>query len=241
MTDRRSKRRSAGSCLLNLAAGLVALGSLAIAAGVGAIIRFPGLLPPSLRPLPTEELSGLAQIPTSTATIWAPTEEPTATPTQTPILTRTPTPTPTPTLTLTLNPEPTATGPTPVPSQTLSVMPYTLQGTTPVALPNVANDEGCNWMGIAGLVFDLDKKDVPGLIVRLTGGGLDQDKFSGSSPEFGPSGYQFFLSDHPVETDDVYRVQLLNDDGEALSRVVFVDTFDDCSRNLLLVNFVQNH
>lgn len=120
-------------------------------------------------------------------------------------------------------------------------MPYTLQGAVPVALPNIANDEGCNWMGIAGLVFDLDKKDVPGLIVRLTGGGLNQDKVTGSSPEFGLSGYQFFLSDHPVETEDVYRVQLLYVTGEALSDVVFVDTFADCSRNLLLVNFVQNH
>ncbi len=96
-------------------------------------------------------------------------------------------------------------------------------------------------MGIAGLVFDLNGKPVKDLIVHLEGGGLSDESFTGSVPAYGDSGYEFTLGNHPVETTGVYRVQLISAQGAPLSDVVLVDTFADCSKNLLLVNFVQNH
>jgi len=59
---------------------------------------------------------------------------------------------------------------------------------------------------------------------------------------YGAGGYEFFLNNRPVQTTGEYTVQLLDQNGAVpLSDIITVNTFADCSKNLLLINFVQNH
>src|SRR5262249_34413091 len=139
-------------------------------------------------------------------------------------------------------PPPTNTpAPTPTASRTLSAFPFTVQGGGPAAIPNFANSAGCNWMGIGGQGFDTHGNPIINYVVHLSGGGLTQDAFTGTKTAYGPGGYEFFLNNRPVESTGEFKVQLFNEKGNVpVSDVVVVNTFADCSKNLLLVNFVQN-
>ena len=151
--------------------------------------------------------------------------------------------TPSPTATATKpSPTPTKTGPTPKPTFTPSKFRYTLQPGSPTYLANFLNTSGCNWFGIVGRVFGLDSNPVINLTVHLEGGGVNADVVTGSGPSaLGPGGYQIPLADHPIDTTDTYHVQLRNNTGTNLSDVYSIRTYGDCPRNMVMVNFTQNH
>ena len=132
-------------------------------------------------------------------------------------------------------------GLSPTPTRTRSPFQFTLQDGNPVYLKNFANTAGCNWLGIAGQVFDLNGNVMLNLIVHLEGGGLNVDTITGTRIEYGPGGYELYLGNTPINTADVYRIQLRTSVGQPLSDVYVVPTFADCNRNLILANFVQNH
>lgn len=255
-------RFSPASLVLNLLSLATLLATLAAGSVIGFLLLFPQS---SLNPWPPVPIPTLAPFPTATNTSefptlpspWTttptftpsgsptasntPTATATATVSRTPGPSDTPTRTPTPTPTLTLTPSPSPTGPTPTATRTRSAFQFTVQGSGPVAMSNFANTSGCSWTGIAGQAFDLEGRPIQGLVVHQDGGGLNQDSITGSATAYGPGGYEFYLNNHPVQTTNVYRVQLRNNAGLALSDFVVVDTYADCSRNLYLVNFVQNH
>jgi len=167
------------------------------------------------------------------------TPEPTETsvrPTRTPRQSATPTATPTPT-----GPTPTPSR-TPTPTITRSAFAYTMQDETPTYLPNLINNASCNWFGIAGRAFGLDGGPVIGLMVQVVAGDVVLPLVqTGSQPAIGPGGYEVFLDDHPIASTDVYRVQLFTNTGTPLSEQFGLTTYGDCNRNLVMVNFVQNH
>jgi hypothetical protein len=188
-------------------------------------------LPPSETPTATIEVSDTPTIVPDTDT-----PAPTATDDQTQIAQLTAS-------VATNTPLPTNTSaPTFTPTKTLSAFPFVVQGGGAAPISNFANSAGCNWMGIAGQAFSLDGNPIIGYVVHLQGGGLNQDSTTGTKTAYGPGGYEFFLNNRPVQSTDEFKVQLFNETGKIpLSDVVLVDTFADCSKNLLLVNFVQNH
>jgi len=198
--------------------------------------------PPTALPsaTPTRTLSAWIVPPTWTAT---PTASATATATATNTATSIATPTaPRPTATLTPTPlPPTPTGPTPTRTNTKTAYSFDLQNGTPSYYPNWANTAGCDWMGIAGQAFDLDGNPVLGLFIHIEGNGLNYDSVTGSKPAYGPGGYELYLGDHPQRTTGVYRLQLRTSSGVPLSAVYTIDTYSECSKNLIIVNFVQNH
>jgi len=225
-----------------------------VAALYAALFFFPGLVPAPLRPSALGPTASATPIPPQTATRLAPnaptpTPPATATPTSaartaTPtrprsstsieaIPTSTGTPTPTPTITPT--PTATETG-TPTNTPTPSRYPYTVQRGYPIysAYPG-----GCNWMGFAGEVFDLEGKPVIDLIVHI--GGADHLVLSGSSQEFGIKGWVDKVADRPASSGGFYSVQLQDAVGNPLSDAISLETFNDCKRNLVTLNFVQNH
>ncbi|MFQ5406929.1 MAG: hypothetical protein ACE5FI_00715 [Anaerolineales bacterium] len=227
----------------------------------GGLNLFPPPTKPAVAVLPTPTETPL--FPTLPP-VWTPTEPPVAadTPTATAsasataaesTVTSTPSKTATPTETATLEPgadtpTPTATGPTPTPSatvaptNTLSPFQFTLQADGIQYTRNFVYPElDCNWMGIAGQVFDLNNKPLIGNLVHLEGGGFSVDAITGTKSEYGPGGYEHILDSTPKDTTDEYVVQLLDPTGAALSDQIVVPTFADCNRNLILVNFVQNH
>ena len=106
---------------------------------------------------------------------------------------------------------------------------------------NFANAAGCNWLGIAGRVFNLEGNDVgPGQYqVHVWGGGIDERPAVGGKPDYGPSGWEQFLFDAPAVRN--YNVQLETVSGTAVSQVYSVQTRASCNENLVLFNFVQNN
>ncbi len=185
-------------------------------------------LPPTHTPIPLQETP--TPVPINTL---RPTLTPSVTPTFPP-----PTPTKTPTPTPTDTPTP---GPSPTATSTRSPFPFTKDLVSPQYLQNYANAAGCNWMGIAGEVFDLDGNPVPygQYRVHIWDSGVDQSVPVGDAPAYGPSGYELFLFDAPRVQD--HNIQLETNNGTAVSQVYRVQTRASCNQNLVYFVFVQNH
>lgn len=130
---------------------------------------------------------------------------------------------------------------TPTPTRTLSPFNYTKTVDSPAYLPNFANSNGCAWHGISGQVFDLERKGILGLIVRVSGpNNFLADAISGSNQRYGASGYEITLGIAPIDSNE-FRIQLRNGAGLALSDSIVVPTFAQCNKNHIIFNFEQNH
>jgi hypothetical protein len=112
-----------------------------------------------------------------------------------------------------------------------------------VIIPHLQN-LSCNWQGVGGTVDDQNSSPIIGIVVRLAGTldgkSVELTTVSGVSPEYGKSGFEFVLGDTPVDSRDTLYVQLLDQAGLPLSDRIYIDTFNDCDRNLILVRFKKN-
>lgn len=129
------------------------------------------------------------------------------------------------------------------PSQSTSK--FVVQPGTPRWLPNFSRPElGCNYLGIAGQIFDRD--GLPAKMLVVEAGGVLQGKnlfalaLSGITQNFGPGGFEIILSDQVIESNDSVWIQVYDLEGKPLSDKVYVDTQADCQRNLALINFVES-
>ncbi|MFU8826763.1 MAG: hypothetical protein ACNA70_04645 [Brevefilum sp.] len=148
----------------------------------------------------------------------------------------------TPTLTPTFAPE--ILPPTITPSPTRALLPYILIGEPEyMSSALIRPSLGCDWLIIAGQVWNLQDAPVRGLSLHLFGAldGYTIDRFSltGSAPDYGQSGYEFQLENLSVDSQDTLFIQLFDADGNALSNPYGLETFNDCQKNLILVNFKQ--
>lgn len=114
---------------------------------------------------------------------------------------------------------------------------------TPVAMLNFAyGDLGCNWMGIGGQIFNDNDQPVSGLIVEVNGMLNGQDflglDLTGNSPVIGEGGYLIILANSPYETQGHLWLEVMDIYGVKLSNKIFFDTYQDCSKNFILLNFV---
>lgn len=115
--------------------------------------------------------------------------------------------------------------------------------------PNAINGEifkpdlGCSWLGVAGQVFDLQGRPVKGIRVwlrgSLNGRQIDMLGLTLDSSPYGPSGFEFTLGDAPISSSGKLYLQLLDQAGIPISDKVYFNTYDDCARNLILINFRQ--
>jgi hypothetical protein len=238
--------------LLNLLTGALVALTLAIGAGYVALYLNPEA---AFNPFPPGAVeAGLVDLPTPLVPLLASRESAAASPTRqtSPTVTRTPLPTATPRPSLTATRAGTSTpvatlvvivptGPSATPTWTRSPFRFTVQGDVPFAVENVFNLEGCNWMGIGGQVYDVQGRPLIGYVVALDGGNLSGNSLSGTQPQYGPAGYEFKLADAPKATSGMYRVQLRDPQNVPVSDWIRVETFAECTKNVLLVNFLQNH
>jgi hypothetical protein len=182
------------------------------------------ILPPTWTPLPSLE-------PTSTSTL-----QPTNTSAPQPTNTLAPTSTPfnllTPTLTSTVS---SARG-----------TPFEVSQGTPVSTSSLAfyPERKCDWMGVAGQVFDLSGAPISGQQVRLggflSGKAVDILTLTGLSSAYGTAGfYEFTLADKPIASNKSLWLQLVDQAGLAMSEKIFFETSDSCDKNLIFVNFRQ--
>jgi hypothetical protein len=103
---------------------------------------------------------------------------------------------------------------------------------------------GCNWQGVGGTIVDSNNADMLRITVRLVGFYNSKSKneltVSSIAPAYGQSGYEFFLGTVPISSDGLLYVQILDQAGLPLSDNVYINTFNDCSKNLALVRFKKN-
>ncbi len=229
--------------VINMMTALVLLCVICLTAGFVTIFKNPysfiNPFPPPALPTPlslptASPTSKMALPPTWTATA---TLESTATETQRPTATIPHTPT---TFSL-VTPSPTATATDPP-----AGYPFELQKGSPVAIANIYHPElGCNWMGVGGQAVDQSNAPVTGLIIRLGGAapGIHMPELvmnlTGVALNYGRGGYEFTLADHPVASKQSLWVQLLDQSSIPLSKKIYFNTYDDCSKNLIIINFKQ--
>lgn len=117
--------------------------------------------------------------------------------------------------------------------------PYALQAGTIGYTSQFTHPElACKWIGVAGSVFDASGNPVSDLLVHVEGpDGFWMDDPTGNHAEYGASGFEVALPRAPFESRGQYRVTLQDLMGRNLSAAVALDTFADCEKNLLLVNF----
>ncbi len=134
---------------------------------------------------------------------------------------------------------PTDITPLPLATYTPATFPFTLQDGA-YAYTQYTGEQGCDYMAIAGQVFDLNGeplKFIP-IHVRDVEGFFETIVFSGSAPQYGPSGYEVQLNTSPYEAE--FIVQLISETARPLSDEIVVRTRASCAENLIIVNFVQN-
>ncbi len=229
-----------GDFVFNILTILVLMTTVCLAGAFALVYINPYLV---INPFPPPTLPPLLELPTSTPTpliLLPPTWTPTLTPE--PTMTQTPSPTPSPTeqsATVTQEGvEATSASITP------TGMPYVLQPNNPVAIPNIGHpDKGCNWMGVAGQAIGMDQAPVVGLFVQL--GGVLGDRYfdylsmTGTATQYGIGGYEFTLGDKPIASRSTLWVQLFDQGMVPLSDKVFFNTYAECEKNLILINFNQ--
>lgn len=133
-----------------------------------------------------------------------------------------------------------------IPSPSPIRMLYVLQTGTPAYIPNFAHPEfGCDWTGVAGQIFDRDGAPVLNLVVNIIGT-IDNTKIDLVSltgiPEadiYGPGAFEIQLSNSLIDISSL-SIRILNLNGTILAGPIAFNTFDDCQKNLIIINFIEN-
>ena len=152
---------------------------------------------------------------------------------------------PVPTATLIPSPTPTPTedAETPVEPTPLDDPEYILQPGSPVALPNFNHPEaGCDWLGVAGQVFNAEGLEVTGLTVLIGDSQRPESQpfqaQTGQALAYGLGGYEIQIAEAVEESSGRFWIQVFNSEGAPLTARHAFDTYEDCSRNLILINFI---
>ena len=179
--------------------------------------------------LATATITPIQLEPTWTATpTFAPTASRTLAPTWTPFWTESPASLYTPTN-------------TPLPSKTPKPsFPFTAS-VTPIDSTIIHPEAGCNWLGVGGQVLDKDNSPINAITVHLSGKLGDQNEdyltVSGTSPQYGPAGFEFQLGTVPIESKNTLWIQVLDQSGLPLSDKIYFNTYTACDKNLTLIRF----
>ncbi len=228
--------RNVSGLIWNIMTGIVLFGAVLV--GIFSLLIFTNPQA-AINPFPPATLPALAVYPTSVPTIRSilpPTWTPTATLEPSP--TSTPKPSSTPLITDT---------PVFIAEATITPggMAFIVQQGNPVAISSAAfrPDQGCNWMGVGGQALDLSSAPVKWLIVQLggllDGKVLEQLTMTGTATQYDRGGFEFTLADKPIASSNTLWLQLLDQEGLPLSDKVYFDTFEDCEKNLIVINLKQ--
>lgn len=132
---------------------------------------------------------------------------------------------------------------TPTGTFTPELFPFILDGQPEAITSDLIRPQlGCDYLVIAGQVWDLQGDPVLGSAqVHLFGslGGYEIDEISepGSAAVYGQSGYEFIFKGLVLDSETALTIQLEDDTSGQLSSPYFIQTYKDCQRNLILVNF----
>lgn len=134
---------------------------------------------------------------------------------------------------------------TPFPSTTPKPtgMPYTAKVNL-IESTIIHPESGCSWLGVGGTAEDLNKSPVLGIVVHIGGslGGknIDLTTVTGVSPDYGKSGFEFYLGDRPVASMNTLWIILQDLASLPLSEKIYFSTYEDCQKNLILIRFTKS-
>jgi len=109
-------------------------------------------------------------------------------------------------------------------------------------------DLGCNWFGIGGSVTNADNAPALFNFVRI-GGTLNGQIYdpnhnlhvTGENKLYSSdASFEFVLGNKPVDSDGTLWIQLTKQDGTVLAGPIYLKTYSNCSKNLILVRFKEN-
>ncbi|NLF50890.1 MAG: hypothetical protein GX577_07115 [Leptolinea sp.] len=142
---------------------------------------------------------------------------------------------------------PTSTPEPPTATPTITRTPrdwlYRVQPGSPKHTKNFGHPEdGCDWGGIAGQIFGPGGVPQTNIVVVVSGEAkgtpVNLMGYAGTAPQYGPNGYEVKFPQGPIRTEDDLFAQLFDLKGNELSDMVPFDTYSDCARNLVVLNFV---
>ncbi len=130
---------------------------------------------------------------------------------------------------------------TPEPTLTAETLTFVVEPGTPRYQPHPG---GCDGLYIAGHITDIDNNPLVHMTVQVSGVLNEElvfiEAFSGTNTNYTISGWEIKLADMPVDSYGAITVALYEQGGwEPISEEVVIDTFNDCSRNLVEINFIQ--
>jgi hypothetical protein len=235
-TEPKAKRKP---IIWNILTVIVLLAACPLAYLFLTIFQNPNVLPASLLPaeLPTFYLT-----PTPTTTIigLAPTWTPTLTMQPSPTRTKAPTWTSVPAL---ITPTATITPPANASAgaeTTTTIMPASAV-ISYVASTTMHPDLACKWMGVGGIVLDVDKKPLLFQTIQLggtlNGKAVTGQVLSGNDPAYGNSGFEIKLADSAIDSTQTLWIQLFDNNGKSLTDKIYFDTYSDCQKNLAMIVF----
>jgi hypothetical protein len=163
-----------------------------------------------------------------------------------PIATSTVMPTPRPTRTVQPTPTKTATKEAGMGTPPTGEIAYVAQRDSPIAMQNPFHQgANCDWMGVGGQALDKEGTPMAGLFTKL-GGDIDGQTLdppllgmTGTATQYGAAGYELTIAGKPLASNRTLWIQLFDAEMHPLSERISFDTFADCERNLILINFVQ--
>ncbi|MEJ2600874.1 MAG: hypothetical protein P8Z00_21255 [Anaerolineales bacterium] len=121
--------------------------------------------------------------------------------------------------------------------------PYGLQSGTPAVLQNFLNTDSCDYLGVGGQVFKLNGDAVTGLVVEITGTLNGKNVLylglTGNAQNLGPGGYELKIGAQPVDSSGTLKIQVFNLNGVPQTPLIPINTYADCNKNFVLVNFSQ--
>ena len=130
---------------------------------------------------------------------------------------------------------------TPEPTLTVETLTFVVENGKPRYLPH---PNGCDGLFLAGHITDIDNNPLVHMTVQvsgvLNGELIFLEAFSGTNTNYTISGWEIKLADAPAESFQSITVALYEQGGwEPISQELVIDTFNDCSRNLIEINFIQ--
>lgn len=235
--QRQKPRRWARWAMLPLVGMIIVLFGLLALSACGALAG--KYLPPIPKLTPVITITAVPSL----APRW-PTPTPSSAPTLAPPRpSATPTAPATPTLsaplpTLTETPQVPPEKPTPAPLS----FPYEAQVGAPWYIPAFDHvSQGCQWVGLAGQVFDDQGLGADEVLVvvsgMLEGQPVEWLALTSQNTVYGPGGYELALADHIPAEPQALAVQLFDLQGQALSSAFTFLLPAACERNLVIVNF----
>jgi hypothetical protein len=114
---------------------------------------------------------------------------------------------------------------------------------TPIPSTRKNPESGCDWLGVGGVVTDPTGNALIGMTLILEGylgfDSYNQTTLSGAASQYGPGGYEFYLGGTLSASQGSLFIQILGDSGQPVSERIAFDTYSDCQKNLVLINFRQ--